>query len=190
MIIDPDDIDDQPGDPAVYVPGGGGSSNDDDDDNTVDTGDYLDNGGTGGYGSIDDDAGLDPGNSESGQPGGGDPANDVVSPDPNENTDGDEVTINPDGSASVDEDRLSGDYESVEDVADAVRDLVGSGSSTPEVGETTALQERLRDLREQLAGMGQVEDGDSSSGLLAMGAAGVAVVVAVGVALVAGGGDD
>ncbi|WP_430639194.1 hypothetical protein [Haloferax volcanii] len=194
MIIDQDES-------GGGVPGGSdsipGNSNDDD-DNTIDTGDYLDDGGTGGYGSIDrdddddddDNLGLDPGNSESGMPGGGDPANDAVSPDPNENSDGDEVTVNPDGSVSIDEDRLSGGYESVEDVVDEVRNIVGGGSSeTPQVGEITALEEQLRNLRESLTGMGESTGDSSSGGLLAVGAAGIAVVVAIGAAVLAGGDD-
>ncbi|RDZ41610.1 hypothetical protein C5B89_06620 [Haloferax sp. Atlit-47N] len=190
MIIDQDES-------GGGVPGGSDSIPDysnDDDDNTVPTDDYD---GTGGYGSIgddddddDDNLGLDPGNSESGMPGGGDPANDAVSPDPNENSDGDEVTVNPDGSVSIDEDRLSGGYESVQDVVDEVRNIVGGGSSeTPQVGEITALEEQLRNLRESLTGMGESTGDSSSGGLLAVGAAGVAVVVAIGAAVLAGGDD-
>ncbi|GGC53009.1 hypothetical protein [Haloferax sulfurifontis] len=170
-------------DPADQLADSIGSSSDDDDDdddNVVDSGDYD----GGGYGSIPDPP--DPSNSESGMPGGGDPVVDIISPDPNENSDGDEVTVGDDGMVSIDPDRLSGGYDSVQDVADEVRNVVGSG--TPSVDETTVIGEQVRNLREQLAGMGQVDDGDGSSdGLLAMGAAGVVAVVAVGVALVAGG---
>ncbi|ELZ94908.1 hypothetical protein C440_07527 [Haloferax mucosum ATCC BAA-1512] len=172
-----------PGEQLANNIGGGGG---DDDDDHVPFSDRDDDGSsTGGYGSIDHPNAPDPGNSESGMPGGGDPAGDVISPDPNENTDGDEVTINPDGSASIDPDRVSGGYDSVDEIAEQVEATLGGGSNSPQVAEITALEEQIRNLRERLSGMGQVTSGSSpSSPSLTPSSSRTAAVVAVVVAAV------
>lgn len=146
----------------------GGGGDDDDDGPPVINQDYSD--------IIPED---ELSNSESGMPGMGDPAADIISPDPNENTDGDEITINPDGSASVDTSRVSGGYESIDEIAEQVRATVGA-ESTPEVGEITALQTQVRDLREQLSGMGQIRSGSGrGSGRVVGPSSGTAVLAAV-----------
>ncbi|AKU06513.1 MULTISPECIES: hypothetical protein [Haloferax] len=158
---------------ANQLGGGGGDDDDDDDDRQT-------------YSDIVDDEDLN--NSESGMPGAGTPTNDIVSPDPNENSDGDEVTINPDGSASVDTDRTS---RTIDEIRENVSDLVGGSESGSAVDELGNVEEAIRDFREDLAGMGEVQSG--AQGGFNLGTLGVtALIIGLFAALAAaiGGGES
>jgi hypothetical protein len=116
---------------------------------------------------------VDGDQSESGQPGMGDPTADIISPDPNEGQDGDAVVIDPTtGEPAVDTSRTS---KSIDEIAAEVRAVVGSDGQQAQPAD--AVTSAVADLRDQLAGIGQVQqDSDSSLpvGML------VAVLLAVG----------
>ncbi|WP_410765793.1 hypothetical protein [Haloferax sp. DFSO60] len=180
MLITPDDIEGGSStdvgsvldDPAVTW---GSSSSSDDDDDDRQTYDDL----------VSDD---DLNDSESGMPGAGTPTNDIVSPDPNENSDGDEVTINPDGSASVDTDRTN---RTVDEIRQNVSDLLGGSTPSSSVGELGNVQEAIRDLREDLAGMGEVQPGSQGGfGAATLGVVAVFIALLVGLLGMLGGGDS
>lgn len=123
-------------------------------------------------------------NSESGQPGMGSPWADLWSPDPNEGSDGDAVVEDPDGGYAVLPGRLD-DGVTREQILDQLQGLAPGGdnsSASPDdvpTGGTSA--EVLARLRERLAGLGEVQQGDDDGG-----AAGVVALLAVVGALVAG----
>ncbi|ELZ87487.1 hypothetical protein C453_04014 [Haloferax elongans ATCC BAA-1513] len=166
-----------PGQRLANQIGGGGDDDDDDDDDSPSTGGYSD--------LIPED---ELNNSESGMPGAGTPTNDIVSPDPNENTDGDEVIINPDGTASVDLDRTD---RTLDEIRDNVSNLVGDSDPSPSVDELGTVRESIRDIREEIAGMGEIQpgsEGDFNAGTLGV----AAIVMASVLALlgILGGGDS
>jgi hypothetical protein len=116
-----------------------GSTNDDGDSGGDSTIDY----GGGGSGSSDrqtyddivsDDATED---SESGMPGGGDPVTDIVSPDPNEGSDGDAVTYDDEGNIGVDESKLDDD-ESVEETYEEAADVLSDDTNNEDGGDDSS----------------------------------------------------
>lgn len=66
--------------------------------------------------------------SESGIAGGGEESVDLISPDPNENTDGDAVVVDDQGNTGLDTSKLE-DEDSVDEIRQTVADTIGDPSN-------------------------------------------------------------